>query len=247
LGLDKTQNAGCLVDFSKKKSKEKREERTQLERDYAKELKEPKPDITECRAKLQKHFQEEDDVIRFQAKLDEAEHDERITQFFFKKIMSTRQESNVTSIRTCKYPDGTETREETMDALEWHFKETFTEKHNRPRLGDKWFNGIKKISDTTTELLEKPITKNDLINVLFKKMGSGKSPGADGLTVEFYMKFWVHLINDLHKSISHGLKKGKLSESQRRSVIILIAKKEKNQADIKGWRSISLQDTDQNV
>jgi hypothetical protein len=74
-----------LVDFSKKKSKEKREERTQLERDYAKELKEPKPDITECRAKLQKHFQEEDDVIRFRAKLYEAEHDERTTPFFFKK------------------------------------------------------------------------------------------------------------------------------------------------------------------
>jgi hypothetical protein len=37
-------------------------------------------------------------------------------------------------------------------------------------------------------------------------MSNGKSPGADGLTVEFYIKLWVHLVDDLHKSISHGLK-----------------------------------------
>jgi hypothetical protein len=69
---------------------------------------------------LQKHFQEEDNVIRFQAILDKAEHVERITPFFFKKIMSNQQESNLTCIKTSKYPNGTETREETMDALESH-------------------------------------------------------------------------------------------------------------------------------
>jgi hypothetical protein len=67
------------------------------------------------------------------------------------------------------------------------------------------------------------------------------------LTVEFYKKFWVHLFDDLHKSISHELKKGKLSESQRRSVISLIAKKGKNKADIKGWQLISLLGTDTKI
>jgi hypothetical protein len=80
----------------------------------------------------------------------------------------------------------------------------------------------------------KPITKNDLTNVIFKEMSNGKLPGAHGLTVEFYAKFWVQLVDNLHKSISHGLKKGKLSVSQRRFVIRLIAKKGKDQADIKG-------------
>jgi hypothetical protein len=74
------------VNFSKKRSKEKRVDRARLEYDYAKELKKPKPDISEYRAKHQKHFQKEDDVIRFRANLEEAEHDKRITPFFFKKI-----------------------------------------------------------------------------------------------------------------------------------------------------------------
>jgi hypothetical protein len=161
--------------------------------------------------------------------------------------MSNRQESNVTCIKTSKYPNGTKTREETMDALESHYKETFTEKQDQPRLGDEWFHSIKIVSDTTKELLEKPITKNNLTNVIFKEMSNRKSPGADGLTVQFYVKFWVRLVDDLHKSISHGLKKGKLSVSQRRSVIRLIAKKGKGQADIKGWRPISLLDTDTKI
>jgi exonuclease III len=74
------------VNFSNKRSKEKREDRARLEHDYAKELKKPKPDITEYRAKLQKHFQEEDDVIRFQA----CHTDRRVT--------------SVTCIKTAKYP-----------------------------------------------------------------------------------------------------------------------------------------------
>jgi predicted N-acyltransferase len=63
--------------------------------------------------------------------------------------MSNRQESNVTCIKTNKYPNGTNTREETMDALESHYKDTFTEKPDRPRLGDEWFNRIKTVSDRT--------------------------------------------------------------------------------------------------
>jgi exonuclease III len=118
------------VNLCKKQRKDKREDRACLEHDYTKELKKPKPDITEHRAKLQKHFQEEDDVIRFRANLEETEHDERITLFFFKKIMSNRQEINVTCIKTSEYPNGTETREETMDALESHYKEMFTEKQD---------------------------------------------------------------------------------------------------------------------
>jgi hypothetical protein len=134
-----------------------------------------------------------------------------------------------------------------MNALESHFKKTFTEKHDRPRLGDEWLNNVKKISDTTRKLLGKPIKKNNLTNVIFKEMDHRKSPGANGLTVDFYQKFMVHLVDDLHKNINHGLKKGRLSESQRRSVIRLIAKKGKDQADIKGWRPISLLDTDTKI
>jgi hypothetical protein len=34
-------------------------------------------DITSVRDKLHKHYQSEDDIIRFRARLDLAEHDER--------------------------------------------------------------------------------------------------------------------------------------------------------------------------
>jgi hypothetical protein len=43
-------------------------------------------------------------------------------------------------------------------------------------------------------------------------MDHRKSPGADGLSVEFYQKFWEHLVDDLHQSISHGIEKRTLSD-----------------------------------
>jgi hypothetical protein len=134
-----------------------------------------------------------------------------------------------------------------MDALELHYKETFTEKDDQPRLGNGWFNDEKKISDATRELLKKPIIKKDLTHVIIKEMDHGKSPRTDRLLVEFYQKFWVHLVDNLHQSISHRIEKGTLSESQRRSVIRLIAKKGKDQTDNKGWRPISLLNTDTKV
>jgi hypothetical protein len=39
---------------------------------------------------------------------------------------------------------------------------------------------VKKISDSTRELLEKPIIKNDLTNIIFKEIDHRKSTGADG-------------------------------------------------------------------
>jgi hypothetical protein len=75
----------CAIQFSKKRSKERREDRVLLEQLYAQKLRENNGDIAQIRERLHKHFQAEDDIIQFRARLDEAEHDERISPFFFGK------------------------------------------------------------------------------------------------------------------------------------------------------------------
>jgi hypothetical protein len=64
------------IQYSKKRSKDRKEERLQLEQDYVDKLRDT-ADITSVRDKLHKHYQSEDDIIRFRARLDLAEHDER--------------------------------------------------------------------------------------------------------------------------------------------------------------------------
>ena len=56
-------------------------------------------------------------------------------------------------------------------------------------------------------------------------MDTGKSPGIDGLTAEFYIAFWAVLGSDLVEVLNYGFQHGQLSVSQRRGLLSLIFKK----------------------
>ena len=56
-------------------------------------------------------------------------------------------------------------------------------------------------------------------------MGTGKSPGTDGLTAEFYLSFWAVLGRNLVEVLNYGFQNGQLSVSQRRGLLSLIFKK----------------------
>ena len=67
---------------------------------------------------------------------------------------------------------------------------------------------------------------------------TGKSPGIDGLTAEFYKAFWAVLGSDLVEVLSYGCQHGQLSVSQRRGPLSLSSKK--GEKDLRDWRPISL-------
>ena len=186
------------------------------------------------------NFQDEDDSIRFRAKIEDVEHGEKLSSYFFREIKKNQDESNVKSLKTTAHPEGTQTRKETMTALEDHFKNEFKETNIGGKPDDSWFSGLPTISDSLKEDLEKPICINDLTHALFKELKPSKSPGSDGLTVMFYRSFWAQLSPLLMNSYKEGWQEGDLSNSQKESVIRLIEKKDKSRDTIKGWRQISL-------
>ena len=75
-------------------------------------------------------------------------------------------------------------------------------------------------------------------------MSSGKTPGNDGLSVEFYKHFWHILKNPLFESVKYSHIKGSLSVSQRQAIIKLLEKREKDKRYIENWRPISLLNVD---
>ena len=74
-----------------------------------------------------------------------------------------------------------------------------------------------------------------------------KSPGEDGFTAEFYIKFFDILGEDLIRSLNHAYEKGALSISQRRGVITLLPKDESSLLDVKNWRPITLLNVDYKI
>jgi hypothetical protein len=63
-------------------------------------------DLVEARAELQKFVEREDEVIRFRAGIDQVEKAEKVTPFFFNQIQSKRLQSNITCLKTDRFPGG---------------------------------------------------------------------------------------------------------------------------------------------
>ena len=70
-------------------------------------------------------------------------------------------------------------------------------------------------------------------------MDNDKTPGNNGITKEFYVKFWDFLKKLLCASIQSFFA-GELSASQKQVITKLIEKKDRDKRFLKYWRPISL-------
>lgn len=105
---------------------------------------------------------------------------------------------------------------------------------------------IPKIRARSKENLEEPYSEREL-HAALRRMNLDKCPGSDGLTAEFYLKFWESLKGPLMESIHHGLAVGNLSTEQKRGIINLIPKKDSDRRKIGNWRPISLLNIDYKI
>ena len=78
-------------------------------------------------------------------------------------------------------------------------------------------------------------------------MANNKSPGVDGFTTEFYKCFWDELKIPLHESYLYSFDHGKLADGQRRGLLNLIPKPNKDLRLLKSWRPVSLLATDYKI
>ena len=76
---------------------------------------------------------------------------------------------------------------------------------------------------------------------------NNKTPGNDGLTVEFYKAFWNQKGNMLVDCLNYSHEHGELSSSQKQALIILLEKENRDRRFIKNWRPISLINVDAKI
>ena len=234
-------------EFGKRRAKERTTERIHLEGLLSRQIEQNHPEVEETRERLARHYNELDEVIRFRSMVEQVEHHEKLSPYFFKQIAANRQQSNVEKIKTTDHPQGTTNREQTMTALHNHYQKLFQEPIPNRRIEQSWWGTVPRLEDELKEDLDRPITLNDITTELFNKMSPSKAPGNDGLTVLFYRKFWHLLARPLHQSLIKSWSKGELSASQKQSIIRLIQKKGKDPENIEGWRPISLVNTDYKI
>jgi hypothetical protein len=137
-----------------------------------------------------------------------------VTPFFFNQIQSKRLQSNVTCLKTDRFPGGTVSRKETMSELKSHFKNEFAEPQATSFVDPKWWEDLPKIDSNLWNKLDSDPTLNETTRVLFKESKDDKVPGDNGLTNKYYKTFWKQLHGPLLSSLRAGMHSEKgLSDS----------------------------------
>lgn len=88
-----------------------------------------------------------------------------------------------------------------------------------------------------------PIHPDELLAAL-KSANTGRSPGPDGLPVEFYVKFWGLLAVPFAAMVNRAMSRGGLPRSLSKGLIVLLCKDEARRTDLREWRPITLLNAD---
>ena len=102
---------------------------------------------------------------------------------------------------------------------------------------------LPKLNENQTLKWEGAITECELLKAL-TSMNNDKSPGNDGITKSFYIKFCDVVKEPVCASVQQSFIAGELSTSQKQAIIKLINKKEGDKRFIKNWPPISLLNVD---
>ncbi|KAL9978634.1 hypothetical protein ACROYT_G016171 [Oculina patagonica] len=189
-----------------------------------------------------------------------CEHGERNSKYFYRL---EKRNYNTKYITELKLPDkttisgpsdifneGYRYRFKRGSSPDQFYKElcTSTGANSDDQRFDIFFNNpvLPEISADQKQSCEGLLTKDECFASL-KQMAKGKSLGSDGLSVEFYLAFWESVGQELVDSLNYAFECGELTISQRRGIITLIPKKNKNKTLLDNWRPISLLNTDYEI
>ena len=117
----------------------------------------------------------------------------------------------------------------------------------KPGLYDKFVSNLTcpKIKDEDVLMLESDISELELRKAVFG-MKRDKVPGSDGLSIEFYQKYFG-LLKNLMLSICKSAAKNGLHTTAKQGIIALIEKSGKNLDYLTNWHPLSLLNCDGKV
>jgi exonuclease III len=197
------------------------------------------------REKLNSIYDERFKGILLRAKADWIEGAEKNSKYFA-SLEKKRAEEKIIKTISCNNQELTNQAE-----ILKYVAKFFTSLYDKQEQSDNFeefftVESADKLTHEQQTLCEGPLNENEC-RLSLKDMQNMKSPGSDGLTVEFYKIFWNDIKTYLVNALNYSYETGELSELQKQSVISLIPKKDKNLAEINNWRPISLLNVDYKI
>ena len=97
----------------------------------------------------------------------------------------------------------------------------------------------RKITNDQKVILDGEFTMEEMVTAI-KSMALKKSPGIDGLPIDFYVVFFTRIKDFLFEALKIALETGFLHSSARDGIISLISKRDCNLDWVRNWRPIIL-------
>ena len=237
--LLKMEIRGFTVMYSKSKAKGRQKEETELQ-NKANELRlkaERNPadkkilnELFATNLRLEKLLQYKTKGAILRSKVRWFEHGERNTKYF---LSIEKRNSCQKAVTKLKLKDDTYTYDqfEILQEEKQFYESLYTSKDvDAEKFSHSPFfkqNNITPLSHEDRLACENLISTNECLKAL-KEFTNNKTPGTDGFTSEFYKFFWPELCTEMIASFNYAFHSGILSISQRRGIISLIPKKNKD-------------------
>ena len=255
--LIKMEIRGFTIKYSKMKAKKRENEEMALKKKAEKLLLESgkNPDkrilnelyATNLRLQNIMHHKTKGAILRSKARW--HEHGERNTRYFFNLEKRNHCRKTVTKLKLGenKY---TKNQFEILQEEKRFYESLYKSQNidNSIFLASTFFNpeNVSPLSQEEKESCEGLLSENECFNAI-KEFKNNKSPGTDGFTAEFYKFFWPELKTEMTSSFNYAFQNGSLSISQRRGIISLIPKKNKDKTLLENLRPISLLNVDYKI
>ena len=178
-----------------------------------------------------------------------AEEGERSTKYFLGLEKSAQKKKSITKL-IAENRNILTAQEEISKHVVSFYQNLFLSRRPAKREIENYLNAceLDTIDADLSSELDHDITLDELSSVV-KSLKNNKSPGWDGLTNEFYKKFWDRIKHLLHQAITESVNSSMLPPSLRIGVITLLPKpkspRELNY--IRNWRPITLLNTDYKI
>ena len=237
--------------YSKKKKKEKTDRKQELESKLhnLEELECQNNEniheqIEKTKNELELLLKEEAKGAIIRSRAQWVEEGEKSTSYFFNLEKSNATKKN---IRKLQYKEKEITNQNTiLECIREYYVELY--KNDNVTLDHNLFNHpqISKLSNENQNKCEGLISLEECTKML-DKFSQNKTPGNDGLQIEFYKAFWIDIGQIMVDSFNYSFQHNLLTTSQRQAIITLLEKSGKDRLQIKNWRPISLLNVDYKI
>ena len=201
--------------------------------------------LDEIKEEVREFEEEKIRGLRTRAKLDDIQHNERPTSYFYKKI---REKEEGKHIRALFNDDDelAEEKDEILTTIHNFYQELYkSEGIDLQQMTENLDTINLTLSEDDARALNRPITKEE-VHKAIKNMRKGKSPGNDGLTAEFYQQFGEFLEDEITELMNNIMLSGELPKSQKEATLKLLFKKGDHR-HLKNWRPVSLLNVDYKI